>query len=211
MNLTSHFCTLKDFKHTDLWSSLAPLMWEIHLCAQQLFCTKFISEQHLFETIFDILRIFGITEPQSESNFPFLYIIKFWTLVLIFLSPLALLMGEIDLCAHGLFCTKFNFEQLLLEAFFDMMRIFGSGESQSESNFPFFLHFKSAQETTDECYEMLLKIFTDLVGYCLLTYFRDEIATVISWICVELVGTGKILKFDFMAYVGISYFSRDFR
>ncbi len=46
-------------------------------------------------------------------------------------------MGEIDLCAQELFRTKFNSKQLLLEVFFDMMRISGSDESQSESNFPF--------------------------------------------------------------------------
>ncbi len=63
-----------------------------------------------------------------------------------------------------------------------MMRIFGSDESQSESNFPFLYIVKSAQETKDECYEMLQKITTPWVGCCLLTYFRDEIAKVISWI-----------------------------
>ncbi len=37
------------------------------------------------------------------------------------LSPL----WEEDICARGLFCTKFNYEQFLFEAFLDM-RIFGS-------------------------------------------------------------------------------------
>ncbi len=40
--------------------------------------------------------------------------------------PLAPLQGEIDICARGLFRMKFNFEQFLLGAFFDAMRIFGS-------------------------------------------------------------------------------------
>ncbi len=31
---------------------------------------------------------------------------------------LAPLRGEIDICARALLCTKFNFEQLLFEAFF---------------------------------------------------------------------------------------------
>ncbi len=35
------------------------------------------------------------------------------------------------------FYMKFNFEQLLFETFFDVMRIFGSTELQSESNFSF--------------------------------------------------------------------------
>ncbi len=52
-------------------------------------------------------------------------------------SPLASLLGKTDMCAHWLFCTKFNSEQLLFEPFFDVMHIFGSVESQSESNFPF--------------------------------------------------------------------------
>ncbi len=42
-----------------------------------------------------------------------------------FLTPL---QGEIDICAQRLFCTKLNSEQLLFEAFLDMMRIFGSVE-----------------------------------------------------------------------------------
>ncbi len=36
---------------------------------------------------------------------------------------------EIDICApRGLFCTKFKSEQLLFDAFFHVMRIFGSVE-----------------------------------------------------------------------------------
>ncbi len=52
--------------------------------------------------------------------------------MLIFGKPLAPLMGEIDIRARGLFCVKFNFERLLFEAFFDVMRIFGGVEPQSE-------------------------------------------------------------------------------
>ncbi len=40
-------------------------------------------------------------------------------------SPLAPLRGEIDTCAQGLFYTKYNFQQLLSQAFFHGMRIFG--------------------------------------------------------------------------------------
>ncbi len=53
-----------------------------------------------------------------------------------------------------LFRSKFNSEQLLLEGFFDMMLIFGSDESQNESNFPF-LYIVRVLETKDEYYEML--------------------------------------------------------
>ncbi len=65
----------------------------------------------------------------------------------------------------------------------------------------------------DEYYEMLQKISTHLVEYCPLTYFRDEIATVISWIWVDLVGIGKILP-EIWFYgigIGISYFTSNCR
>ncbi len=45
--------------------------------------------------------------------------------------------GEIDIWARELFCTKFNFEQLLFKAFFDAMRIFGGVEPQTEFTSPF--------------------------------------------------------------------------
>ncbi len=57
--------------------------------------------------------------------------------VLIFGAPPSYSLGEIDICARVLFCTKFNSEQLLFEAFFDVMHIFGGVEPQNESNFPF--------------------------------------------------------------------------
>ncbi len=59
------------------------------------------------KSCFDLMRIFGSVEPQSESNFPFLYIIRFqtyWSL-----EPLAPLQRKIDICARGLFGTKFKF------------------------------------------------------------------------------------------------------
>ncbi len=43
-------------------------------------------------------------------------------------SPLAPLLGETDMCAHWLCCTKFNYKQLLFEPFLDVMHIFGSVE-----------------------------------------------------------------------------------
>ncbi len=46
-------------------------------------------------------------------------------------------LGEIDMCPHGLFCMDFNVEQLLFQYFFDVMRIFGSIEPQTESTFSF--------------------------------------------------------------------------
>ncbi len=44
------------------------------------------------------------------------------------LSPLAPLQGNIDICLSGLFWTKFNAEQLLLEGFLAMMRTFETVE-----------------------------------------------------------------------------------
>ncbi len=47
-------------------------------------------------------------------------------------NPSASFLGEIGICARRLFCMKFNYEQLLFEAFFDVMHIVGSIEPQSE-------------------------------------------------------------------------------
>ncbi len=52
-------------------------------------------------------------------------------------SPLTPLQREIDICVHSLFCTKFNFEQLLSKAFFNATCIFGSVEPQTGHTFPF--------------------------------------------------------------------------
>ncbi len=43
-------------------------------------------------------------------------------------SSLALHLGEIDVCAHWLFCKEFNTQQLLFETFLDIIHIFGSVE-----------------------------------------------------------------------------------
>ncbi len=43
-------------------------------------------------------------------------------------SPIAPLWGEIEVCAHWLFCMEFNAQQLLFEAFLDIMHIFDSVE-----------------------------------------------------------------------------------
>ncbi len=49
--------------------------------------------------------------------------------------PLAPLRGEIDICAWVLFCTKFNFEQLLFKALFYATRLFGSVKPQTSCTF----------------------------------------------------------------------------
>ncbi len=44
-------------------------------------------------------------------------------------SPAAPPWREIDVCAHWLFCTEFNAQQLLFESFLDIMHIFGNVEA----------------------------------------------------------------------------------
>ncbi len=83
------------------------------------------------------MRIFGSVEPQTESIYPFLYIIIFQRWVS--LEPPSFTLGEINICARGLFCMKLNFEQLLFEAFFDALHIFGGVEPQTEFTFPFWI------------------------------------------------------------------------
>ncbi len=46
-------------------------------------------------------------------------------------------MGEIDICAYGLFCAKFDSKQLLFEQFFDIIGNFSSVQSENEPTFPF--------------------------------------------------------------------------
>ncbi len=53
--------------------------WERQTHALGDFLYEINSEQLLSEAFFDVMRIFDNVEPQSESNFPFLYIIKFQT------------------------------------------------------------------------------------------------------------------------------------
>ncbi len=135
MNLISCFRTLQDFKHTDLWSPLAPPLGETPIYVRGLFGMKFSSEQLLFEPFFHITCTFCSFEPLNESNFMFLYIIRIQPKRS--LEPLAPLVGQIDKCACGLFCMKLSSKQLLFQAFSHVMHIFGSIEPQSEFNFPF--------------------------------------------------------------------------
>ncbi len=52
-------------------------------------------------------------------------------------SPIAPLLEEIDICAHWVFCRKFNSEELLFETFLDINNIFGSIQPCSASTFQF--------------------------------------------------------------------------
>ncbi len=94
------------------------------LCAHGLFYMKFSSQQPLSEAFFHGMRIFGGVGLKHNVSCclstPYFHHITLS-------STLAPLKGEIDICAHGLFHTKFNSQQLLTEAFFHGMRIFGVG------------------------------------------------------------------------------------
>ncbi len=140
VNLISHFCTLEDFKLTDLWRPLAPLMEEMDICARELFCSKFNSEQLLFEAFLIYCVFLASLSPKVNliSHFCTLKDFKQTDLW----SPQTPLMGEINLCARELFCTKLYSEQLLFEAFFDVLCIFGITEPQSVPNFPFLFIIK---------------------------------------------------------------------
>ncbi len=46
------------------------------------------------------------------------------------------LWGEIDTCAHRVFCMKLNFQKLLLQAFLHIIGSFGSDAPQNQSIFP---------------------------------------------------------------------------
>ncbi len=41
------------------------------------------------------------------------------------------------MCAHSLFCTKFNSQQLLFEQFFDIISNFNNVQQENEFTFPF--------------------------------------------------------------------------
>ncbi len=85
------------------------------------------------------MRIFGSGEAQTKSTTPFLYIIIFQRWVSSFEPPSSTPEGE-DICADGLFCMKFNFEQLLFKPFFDVIRTFGAS-SPKLNLLPLFIHY----------------------------------------------------------------------
>ncbi len=71
------------------------------------------------------MGVFSSVEPQTESPFPFLHIISKRA---IFEAPSSTPGGDRDMPPCWLFCTQFNAQQPLFEAFLDVMRIFASGE-----------------------------------------------------------------------------------
>ncbi len=105
----------KYLKHISVSSTWAPPMAKIYTCVHWLFCTKFNSQQCLFEQLFDIIGNFGSLQPKNESTFPFQCNIIFETHPPF--EPLAPLRGEIEMRVHWFFRKKFNSQQVLFEQF----------------------------------------------------------------------------------------------
>ncbi len=70
-----------------LSSSVALLLGEIDKCTHRLFLKKCNAQQLLFETLFDIMCIFGSIGPKSEKTFPFLSAFQYANIPLNHLLP----------------------------------------------------------------------------------------------------------------------------
>ncbi len=105
------------------------------MCIHWLSCTKFNSQQPLFEQLFDVIGNFGSLQPKNESTFPFQCYIIFETYPSF--ESLVPLLGEIEMCVYLLFYMKFNSQQLLFEQFFDIIVNFCSIQPWSEPTFLF--------------------------------------------------------------------------
>ncbi len=98
---------------------------------------KFNSVQLSFETFFDIIGNFSAFRPDwSEPVFPIWCIIIFSKIANLW-SPLAPLLGKIEICVHWLFYIKFNSKQLLFGIFFDIIGNFCRIQPWNESIFTF--------------------------------------------------------------------------
>ncbi len=51
------------------------------------------------------------------------------------------LLRDIGMCAHQLFCTKFNAQQLLFELFSDIIWILSSVQPENVSSFPILVQY----------------------------------------------------------------------
>ncbi len=126
--LLSHFCILLFFKEDNISISLVLFRGEIDICARGLFCMKFNFEQLLFKAF--LMRCVFLAVSSPKLDLPRFCILLFFKEENFSIPQIHWGGGEerIDICARGLFCTKFNFEQLLFKAFSDAMSIFGSVE-----------------------------------------------------------------------------------
>ncbi len=53
----------------NVWSPLSPLLGEVEICIQWVFCRKFDFGQFLFKTFFDIIKSFGRNQTKFSKNF----------------------------------------------------------------------------------------------------------------------------------------------
>ncbi len=120
----------KNGRVDSVWCSTLPKIRISSFLYEIQFHTTFIK------AFFDVMRIFGSMEPQTVSTFPSFYIIilQIWES---FEPPSSTLRGDRHMRSRTFFVRKFNFEQLLFKAFFDLTRIFGSVKHQTGPTFPF--------------------------------------------------------------------------
>ncbi len=111
------------------WFCLASLL------LRQLMCVS-ISPRLLLRARVEIVHLRLVAGHHSVKEVRLMSQTLFHLLTISY-SFVELLLGETDICANWLFCTKFNSKQLLFDAFFEVICIFGSVEPQSESNFSF--------------------------------------------------------------------------
>ncbi len=71
------------------------------------------------ESFFNIIGTSRTVQLKSEPTFPFQYMSNC-------ARDITPLLGEMKICVHHVFCRKFNFEQLLHEALFDIIGTLGS-------------------------------------------------------------------------------------
>ncbi len=67
MNLLFHF--IASFKNGKFLKPPAPLLGEIEICIQRVFCRKLNFGQLLFEAFFDIIKSFGRNQIKFSKNF----------------------------------------------------------------------------------------------------------------------------------------------
>ncbi len=120
-NVFCCFSTLY-FNPTHLSSSLVPLRGKIDICAHRLFIRNSMPNNFYLKLFF--MGCVFLAALSSKQNVFCCFSTLYFNHINLS-SPMAPLRGEIDICARKLLYTKFNSQQLLSEAFFHGMRIFG--------------------------------------------------------------------------------------
>ncbi len=89
-----------------------------------------------------------------------------------FLPPFLLLLGEIKICVHQIFCRKFHSEWFLYKLFFDKIRIFLQRSALKLTYFPIPMHYNISKIAIFETLDPLL----GKIELCILEVF-DKIST----------------------------------